>query len=68
MGLVRIMWSWNSCINPVIYASTIPPFKKFVKEVFQRRASGNEEHELERNIKENPSATMDTTKSTPLSQ
>ena len=41
----RVLWLTNCCINPVIYASTIPAFKKLIKELFTCNSSSNERHE-----------------------
>ena len=38
-GVVHILWTMNSCINPLIYASTVPSFKEFIKRVFRRNDS-----------------------------
>ena len=43
----RILWLLNCCINPVIYATTIPAFKRLIKELFKCNFSSNERHESE---------------------
>ena len=34
-GVAGIIWTMNSCINPVVYASTIPAFRERIKAVFR---------------------------------
>ena len=33
-GIARILVQMNSCINPIIYASTIPAYKKLIRGLF----------------------------------
>ena len=49
-GLVRILWTMNTCINPIIYATTIRSFTEFIKGIFKRNPSSNED-ELDKTAK-----------------
>ena len=47
-GLARILWSMNTCVNPIVYATTIRSFTEFIKGIFKRNRSSNEDEVDER--------------------
>ena len=42
-----ILYSINSCANPIIYAITVPDFKKVMTKLFRRNSLSNEGHGIE---------------------
>ena len=44
-GVARLFMMMNSCINPIVYASTIPAFKDLVKATFSCKF-GNDLNDL----------------------
>ena len=47
-GLANMLFSVNSCVNPFIYAQTIPAFKKIVLNLFLR-LDGTKEERIQKN-------------------
>ena len=60
-GTVRILMQLNSCINPIIYASTIPAYKELVRGLFTCNVN---KRMSEMEIKEIPSTTFPNTNNT----
>ena len=51
IAIAQVLMQLNSCINPFIYAYSIPAFKKIVKQHFKRRFDcRNQESSLFQNI------------------
>ena len=40
--MAYILYSMNACVNPIIYAITIPGFKKVITKLFRRNTLSND--------------------------
>ena len=63
-ALIQILWSMNSCINPLVYASTIPDFKDLIRRVLSCNSSDNDEHKSGQESKSMSDKRENTTQST----